>query len=282
MAAPRSHPGLAVTVEGRPAAIRSALAWLRQDGSVTLTVSGRPRTCAEVTASSVSVEEDPGFFRTVLRQVLRPDGTLHWMATEIHVPISATSVPSRPAGVDGASLAGRGPIAISLAFETAPTSFRGTQEPVVKVSGRLEAGRCASPPEPAPSTGPRTAFVTVSGHRRPLSGAVLELRPDGRRLMLSTGRVTCDEGSATYPSGSALVLTLGFKRSEVSTAELTGVWFETSPSTFFDGPQRLTATPAGAPSGAVTQEIALGGSAEIFGYRVRLEGKVTATVCRPK
>jgi hypothetical protein len=125
--------------------------------------------------------------------------------------------------------------------------------------------------------------ITVAGQKLPIHGVVFGAEATGERsIVLSSAGASCDGFPHAEDEDVEVVLHFQPNKDDVWEVELQGDWIDGDQASQIFDKGKLTATPTKAPAGATTLDLALGGSTDVMGYPVALDGKVTAQVCPAK
>ena len=273
---PRPQGKLTVTLDGKPVAMATALAWRDWSGTIKITVSSVPVGCDEVTGDMRALHEGEVTFDVELARGLQPDGTLGlqqrstWFAGSSHQetkPVAGTGdgTPGQPTTVD-----------VDFASEDAGNHAGARQQLVVK--GTIDAVGCAVPARagapPMPPEMPAT--LDVAGKKLPIRGAFLSQIGDWPELRLTTGSEGCTQVAFAPPGELEITLTwMTAGKPTVGQVTLGGsVIGNIGGDQTFDK-AKLVVTPGPPQAGEVT----LHGDIKANGYPVKLDGKVTVVAC---
>jgi hypothetical protein len=267
---PRPQSKLAVTVDGKPVEMATALAWKHWDGMVKLTASSVPVGCDEVTGDMRWLHDGEVTFDLDLAYGLQPDGSLkpeqryiyfEGMTLQKTAPVTATGdgTPGQPTTVD---------------VELETTSAKGKK---LTVKGTIDALGCAAKPrKDAPALPPeQPAKITIAGKTFPVRFAKFSKSGDVPSVKLFTGAESCETAAFATPSEVTVDLTwFPSGKGQVSQVDLGGSLVSRAADQTFDKKKLVVKPP---PTGA--GEIELAGDIEVAGYPLKLEGKVTVTEC---
>jgi hypothetical protein len=264
--------GVQLTVDGKPAAIQSALAVGAADGSIELTLATTAYTCKDALAGTPAT----GFeVRLRVNHRLAKDGTLGWgLRSTSFDGVTA----EKPTGTDPLPGASIDPAAGAVSKVALDFTRKGPGGKSVVVAGTAEFTGCgaAAPKPPEPQ---KDAVMTIAGKPFPIAGAAYILTLDGERvLMFSTSPVHCVE-TTQYPAtpGADLAVVFRWNPQGELAIGLDGTWLEDAPMTYTD--VKLTASPNRAPGGGKPMAVKLDGTATVAGYSVALKGTVNTIVC---
>ncbi len=278
----RPQERLTASVDGKARTFQSAFAWMTADGTMRVSLSTAPRSCAEVTSSMIEALPDEALVELFLGKHLAPDGRFEGVVTQTYFDGSTIAGNVAKAEVHGDASVGKSTtVKVELALEG--LALGDSPKRKVKLDGTIDALGCPAPKGAAKREPPQPpaqgATLEIAGQKLPIVGVALEQKPDGRDLVLSSGGVSCD--GFAHATNAALVVTLHYRAKGDSAwqEDVGGDWIgnQQSDQSFADG--KLVAAPSRAPEGAETIELALSGKAKIMDYPVALSGKVTARVC---
>ncbi|MBA3452692.1 MAG: hypothetical protein H0T42_06355 [Deltaproteobacteria bacterium] len=270
---PRPQDKLTVTLDGKPVAMATALAWKTWDGQVRVTVSSVPVSCDEVTGDMRRIHDGEVSFDIQLAHALQPDGTRKPMLAQTYYSGSTTGmlrvvVPSTGDGTPGQ------PTTAEVEFEQAAA---GESKQVIKVKGTIDALGCAVPPrkDVPPLPPPMAGTIEIAGVKLPVRFAKLDTSRDWPKLELYTGAEACKDVAFAPRSELEVALTWFDKaKPEVGQVTIDGSILGNLADQTFDE-KKLTVTPFPLAPG----EIEITGDIVVSNYPVKLAGKVTAVVC---
>lgn len=270
MGTPHPQTKLTVTLDGKPVAMATALAWRDWNGGFRVTASSVPVSCADVTGDMRSLGETEVTFDVQGGRTLLPDGkeAVQVRSTYFGGSTHQETMPATGSG-DGAA---DQPTTLDVDFAAEDTKGRK-----LAVKGTLDALGCAAPTHgtPPPMPPPMSATMTIAGVKLPIRGAFLSKIGDWPELKLTTGAETCKSVPYATPGDFEMTLTWFKPAPAVGQIQLGGVRLgQVSADQTFDK-AKLVVTPGP----AVTGEVTLAGEVKVAGYAVKLEGKVTAVEC---
>ena len=267
---PHPQTKLTVTLDGKPVAMATALAWRAWGGGFRLTASSVPVGCADVTGDMRALGDGEVTFDLEGARTLQPDGTeaLQVRSTYFDGTTHQVSMPAAGSG-DGAA---DQPTTIDVDF--AAEDMKGRK---LIVKGTVEALGCAAPvhgsPPPLPPELPAT--MTIAGVKRPIRGAFLSKIGDRPELKLTTGAEGCKQVPFETPGDFAVTLTWFKPLPAVSQIELGGARLgQVMADQTFDKAKLVVK-----PGPPVAGEVSLAGEVKAAGYTVKLDGKVTVVEC---
>ncbi len=267
---PHPQTKLAVTLDGKPVAMATALAWRSWSGGFTLTASSVPVGCADVTGDMRSIGDSEVTFDVQGGRTLLPDGkeAVQVRSTYFGGSTHQETMPATGSG-DGAA---DQPTTLDVDFAAEDTKGRK-----LTVKGTLDALGCPAPTHGTPPALPpeMPATLTIAGVKLPIRGAFLSKIGDWPELKLTTGREGCKQVPYATPGDFEITLTWFKPAPTVSQIQLGGVRLGqvTADQTFDKA--KLVVTPGPPAAGEVT----LAGDLKVAGYAVKLDGKVTAVEC---
>jgi hypothetical protein len=184
---PRAQPNLAVTIDGKPVTMATALAWQTLSGEVEVTASSLPVACDQVTGDMREIFKDEVTFNLAMGHQLQPDGSvvpaIRWMSYDASTTTKDVATNGSGDGVEGK------PTTIDVDFEVT-----GTGNKKLAVKGTIDAlgcpGQGASAPKSSPAEMP--AQIEIAGKKFGVYNAMLRDVATRPQLVITTGTESCE------------------------------------------------------------------------------------------
>jgi len=272
-ATPRPQAKLAVTYDGKPLAMQSALAWKDERGDTRIVVSSVALACSEVTGNARMLHDGEVTFDVTVAQLLQPDGQISPTMRSIYFD-GMTSQKDVAAAGSGDGSPGQ-PTTIEVDFQTTGAAQPAHQ---LAVKGTIDALGCeaaAAKAPRAPLPPEQAATIEIAGVKLPVRGARVSAVGDWPQLELTTGGEGCQQ--VPHQQDSALRVTLTwFKKDkpEVSQVSVAGTEIKNVMDQTYDK-KKIVVKPAPAVAGPVEVHADI----KVMEYPVKIDGKVTAVAC---
>jgi len=278
-------PTLEVLAEGKPAGFEHVLATSEGGSSITLEVSNKPVACPKPGGGREVPPEGWKSFSLTIAPKLSPDGSTSWAILRSSYDNFTNEGEMGPAKVvEGDATKG-------VTVELPETTVKGMEGKQITVKGRMTAKGCGAVPsvwrnglggnDPEPKPVPQSGFTfTVAGKAQPIVSALLTKRggaPD--ELKLSTAAASCNVGFG----GADVEHTIRFKQKKPDFAALRGGILPSQMSTSFGGKSAPAPTLTLGAEAKGSVPVTLSGEYEMpGGYKVKVDGKLEATICDRK
>jgi hypothetical protein len=269
---------LSLTVDGKPVAMKSAIALDEGHGSAAIYLTNFTYTCRELLERFRPSYPDELELKLRVGTYLHRDGNRGWAIRGLYT--GGTSLERQDGGDPLPVTAKVDPrpnasFALPLDFE-----LDASGKPIV-VRGNAQVAGCGPMPDQKLEPDPppqKDAAIVLAGQRLAIVGAGLAVKRDGaRELELATSAVTCVSGADFTTSRSDVRVRLSWtKTGQLYAVAIGGHWVDSFVAQSGLG---VTASPNGPPAGAKQLRVALGGAMTIDGYSLELSGAVDATVC---
>lgn len=275
---PRPQPTLTVTLDGQPVTMATALAWPSWDGTIKVTASSVPVSCADVTGASRRLYPGEVTFEVSAAAGLQPDGARRGEVRSTYFEGMTTqhAAPTNLVG-DGAP---DQPTSLDVDFTTTSVAMGGRPAQQLVVKGAIDALGCVVAPRdgapPAPAPTPMAATIEVAGVKRPITFAKYETLGAFRNLELYTGAEGCTPVPFQRP-GELTVRLTWFTADDPTVGQVTldGILVSNRADQRYDK-KKITVTPTPTGPGAYD----LRANIVVMDYPVKLAGKVSAVDCK--
>jgi hypothetical protein len=275
----RPQPKLTATFDGKPVTMTSALAVVKPDGKIVVSVSTDPLNCKDVVDNDRKTDDGEVTFDVTVVKGLQPDGSMQGViVTKVFGVDNATD--STPTALNGDGTADK-PTTVDVDF-----SIDDAKTPPRKlvVKGTIDALGCAAPAEAAkPAAAPlppeMPATIEIAGKKLPIRGAFYY--PNAWPVLkLTTGGETCSYGGGTRGDLETDLDWTDPKKNpsaigqiQISGALIDGGMGDRNDKTFDKTKISVTPTPKGAGTATLKADIM------IKQYPLKLDGKVTIVAC---
>jgi hypothetical protein len=276
---------LEVKADGKPADFAHVLATSEGGSAITLEISNKPVACPKPGGGRDMPPEGWKSFSITVAPKLSADGSTGWAVLRTSYDNFTNE------GEAGSAKVVEGDATKGVTVELPETTVKGMEGKELSLKGRLVAKGCGVVPsvwrnglgdkDPEPKPVPQPGFtLTVAGKAQPVVSALLMKRGGApEELKLSTAAASCNVGFG----GADVEHTIRLKNKKPDFAALRGGILPSQMSGGFGGKSAPapTLTLGAEAKGAVP--VTLSGEYEMpGGYKVKVDGKLDATVCDRK
>lgn len=263
-----AHAGgkIDIDVGGGPIAFTKAFVWKTASGALAFDISSEKKpTCDSVRDAHRKHEAHEENIAGTIEDTLQSNGKI---TKRIHTMmfLNEDLVEDTPVTVSGSGKT----MTLKFAFKHDERKLAGGTFPV-SAKGTITAAVCPAESAATPTAKEMPATITVAGKKLAVRGAQLQSQGDTRALILVTG----DDGCEWTDPTSELVVGLVWDKAadkKITIAQLTGRWIGV--------PAKHTNVSVAHDAPSATGDFELHVATKVEGYDVKVDGKVTARVCK--